>query len=390
MLKIIRPTILKIKEYSHVLLIAASVFFLSGTSSDKIIKLTEIEGRGYIALNELIDLLNIENSFDPVYQKGRLYYNNHYMVFKVGFSAIIIDNSIYSSEYEIIRNNGAVLIPEDMAEAVITAFFTNMAVSLTKGRLVVSPKSKDKNTGEKIVASVKGRIGFIIIDAGHGGKDPGAIGKGGLQEKRITLQIALKLQTLLSKKYSNIKIKMTRTSDRFIELARRTDIANRELKKDVNGIFISIHVNASISPKISGFETYFLSQNPTNDEARKTAALENNVIILEKDNVYDDVEYMEALMITTQIQKESGLLADYVQKNLDRKVSEFKSRGVHTADFFVLRGALMPAVLVETGFITNRKESVSLTKNSYQDKIASGICDGIIKFINEYNKMIEQ
>jgi len=157
---------------------------------------------------------------------------------------------------------------------------------------------------------------------------------------------------------------------------------------------LSIHVNASISNKISGYETYFLSQNPTNDDARNTAALENNVIVLEEKSGrskkrYDDVDYIEAMMLTTQIQKESSLLALSVQRGMSKSNRIFKSRGVRKADFFVLRGVLMPAVLVEVGFITNMKESKYLQSRSHQMKIAEGIADGVSEFIKKYNRMIQ-
>ena len=99
---------------------------------------------------------------------------------------------------------------------------------------------------------------------------------------------------------------------------KRTEIANGLLKEKQNGIFISIHVNAHLSKRISGFETYFLSQNPTNEEARNTAALENNVIVLENKigskKHYGDIDYIEAMMLTTQILKESSMLANSIQR----------------------------------------------------------------------------
>lgn len=391
MLKTIHHTASRIKSFSSIAFVAAAVLLFSGASADKSIPLTVIDGRKYISLHTFIETLDIENSFDHVYQKGRLYYKKHYMVYKTGYSVAIIDNSLYTSEYEVVRYKGGIYLPADMAGAAAGMFYSGNAVLLKEDRLVIARKKQEEQPAAEItIEKTKGRIGFIIIDPGHGGKDPGAIGKGGIREKDITLQVSLKIESLLKKRYKNIKIKMTRSTDRFIELAQRAEIANREIKKDVNGLFLSVHVNASISPKISGFETYYLSQNPTNEEARKTAALENNVIILEDNASADDVEYMEALMITTQIQKESSMLADFVQRQMDYSISEFKSRGVHRADFFVLRGALMPAVLAEIGFITHQKESSYLKKSSYQDKVAAGICNGIVKFITQYNKMIEQ
>lgn len=392
MLKNIRSITFK-KIFKLSLLIIAA-FFVTGASADKSVSIIEINGKSYILLDEMITAFSIEHSFDPVFQKGRLYYKSHYMVYKTGYSCSIIDNSIAGSEHPIIRWNGGVYLPVDLAVTLLESFY-NKEVQHIKKRLIIAKDEHEeiKKPEKKNIPSKREKIGFIILDAGHGGKDPGAVGKGGVKEKTITLQLSKKVEAILKKRLENTKIKATRSSDRFIELAERAEIANRELKKDTNGIFISIHVNASISSRISGFETYFLSQNPTNEEARKTAALENNVVILENlgsgKKKYEDVDYIEALMMTTQIQKESSLLADSVQKKIDMNIKEFKSRGVHKADFFVLRGALMPAVLVEVGFITHQKEIKLLKTDEYQDKLAEGIVDGVVDFINQYNKLTD-
>lgn len=391
MLKHIQSIILK-KYFKPILFVCTAFFFLGGAAADKTVSVVDIDGKNYILLDELISSFSIEHSFDPVFQKGRLYYKSHFMVYKTGYSCSIIDNSIAGSDYPVIRWKGGVYIPQDLAASLIESFY-NKEVDFKNGKLVVLKDEHEsiKKTEKDRIPAKKEKIGFIIIDAGHGGKDPGAVGKGGLKEKTITLKLAKKVESLLKKRFENTKIKLTRNSDRFIELAERAEIANRELKKNTNGIFVSIHVNASISSKISGFETYFLSQNPTNEEARKTAALENNVVILENSGSakkkYEDVDYIEALMMTTQIQKESSLLADSVQKSIDKNIKEFKSRDVHKADFFVLRGALMPAVLVEVGFITHPREIKYLKSDDYQDQLANGIVDGISTFINQYNKM---
>jgi N-acetylmuramoyl-L-alanine amidase len=200
---------------------------------------------------------------------------------------------------------------------------------------------------------------------------------------------------MLKEKFKNIRVRLTRRSDKFIELSTRTDIANGMLKKNENGIFLSIHVNASISKKISGYETFFLSQNPTNEEARNTAALENNVVVLEEKSgkgkkKYEDIDYIEATMLTTQIQKESSLLARSIQKGMSRNNKNFKSRGIKKADFFVLRGVLIPAALVEVGFITNKRNAQYLNKSQHQKIIARGIMEGIQIFLKRYNKLLRE
>lgn len=384
-------------SYIKIILFFIIIPLFFNSASAKSVPVVKIEGKNYVPLHSFIDEFNIENSFDVTFQKGRLYYKSHYVVYKTGYSLLIIDNLITHLDDPVIRWKGGIYIPADGARIILNSFYFAMNAEISGSRLFLSGVTPDKpREDEKInlKPEARERIGFIILDPGHGGKDPGAIGKGGLQEKALTLQISKQVEKMLKSRLKEIKVKATRNSDVFIELAERTEIANRELKRGNNGLFISIHINASISSKVSGFETYFLSQNPTNEEARKTAALENNVVILERNSggekKYDDVDQVEALMMTTQIQRESSLLADSIQKGLGKNINEFRSRGVQRADFFVLRGALMPAVLAEVGFITNVKEASFLKRADYQNRIAKGISDGIVDFIHEYNKMVQQ
>ncbi len=360
------------------------------------LKIINIGKSAYVSVNDLVSALGLDSAFDVTYQKGKIYKRRHYAVYKIGYSTILVDNLLYRSNRVVRRWKGGVYIPVDAAFVLCRHFYGAMKFtrgkSYIRGVAVIVPKGDNSGRRTSPTIHKKDRIGFIIIDAGHGGKDPGALGKGGLKEKHIALKLALKVERILKKKMPHIKVKLTRRTDRFIELARRTEIANRELRKNYNGIFVSIHINASIVNRISGFETYFLSQNPTNEAARKTAALENNVIILEKKKgrkKFGDVELVEALMMTTQIQKESAVLAQCVQHSLKGEVRRSKSRGVHKADFFVLRGSLMPAILVECGFITNKKEARQLNSSSYQNKLAKGISQGVCDFIKKYNKTIK-
>jgi len=299
------------------------------------------------------------------------------------------------SEYPVTRMQGEILIPIDIALPMITILLEGYVVSMQGNNIIVKKETvgeREKQKETKPLPHVsKDAIGFIVVDAGHGGKDPGAIGKSGIKEKLLTLQIARQVALELQKRLPGVDVVMTRTTDKFLELGERTEIANRLLKKGVNGIFVSIHCNAAVVSKISGFETYYLSQNPSNEEARTTAVLENNVIVFEspeKRKRYSDVDIIEALMLNTQIQKESFMLASAIQKGLDKNITEFKSKGVKKADFFVLRGCLMPSALVEVGYITNPKEKGFLTDTNYQKKLARGITEGIMSFIDTYNKTV--
>ncbi|GEM_PF-926591 len=223
----------------------------------------------------------------------------------------------------------------------------------------------------------------IIIDPGHGGKDSGAIGPNGIMEKTITLRIAKKLQKYLSKD-KNFKIYLTRHDDRFVSLKERTKFA---LKKKAN-LFVSIHCNASVNRKSKyarGFETYFLSLARTGWE-RAVAARENASILYESEkekNNYNTVDYILSDMAQNQSLIESSKLAEAIQNKM-AKETNLKDRGVHQAGFYVLRFNYMPAVLVETAFISNSKEEKLLNESWFEDKIAKAIGEGIIDFVKNY------
>jgi N-acetylmuramoyl-L-alanine amidase len=366
---------------------------------------TVIDRVGYVPLYDIVKETGVEHSYNPSARRGKLYFKEHQAVYLEECSVMIIDGKIARAKGPVIRKNHEVMIPSSLFEEIFQSFYSDKKLSAEDSGFTWKDSSSDgtataANESDKDVkptsrpesrkpASAAEKIGFIIIDAGHGGKDPGAVGKRKVYEKTITLSVAKKIAGYIKKKNPSLKIYLTRANDTFLELGTRTAFANRKLTNEVGGIFLSVHVNASIIPKMTGFETYFLSQNPTNDEARTTAALENNVIILEnagKQKHYDDVAQTEALMITTQIQKESSDLADKIQATLTKNVKVSPSRGVKTADFYVLRGSLMPAILVEIGYITNDKEMSQLIKKEYQENIAQSISEGVTGFLSSYNK----
>ncbi len=347
-----------------------------------------IDTISYISLWEFSEKKHLSTSFDLITGRGLVYSRQHRAVYMVGSHIALVDGRLVWSVAPVRRLKGEVFLPLDMADRIARNFMGSKIVASGKRAAFESYTEERVDRGP-----VQGHepITFIVIDAGHGGKDPGAVGKGGLKEKKITLEVSRRLAARLRSELKGIRVYMTRSKDTFLELSERTEIANGYLKENQNGIFISVHANASVSTIVSGFETYYLSQNPSNEEARKTAALENNVIILEdrpRGKRFGDIEYIEALMITTQIQKESTVLADEIQKEMDGNITQFKSRGVKKADFYVLRGVLMPAVLVEIGFISNKKESTYLQKGWYQEKIVQGVTHGIQRFIRRYNSMI--
>lgn len=228
------------------------------------------------------------------------------------------------------------------------------------------------------------KLDVIVLDAGHGGKDPGAIGTNGYKEKQATLAIVFKLGELIESELPNTKVVYTRKSDKFIELYRRGEIANENKGK----LFISIHCNSTPKKptKAGGMATYILRPGKT-DAAIRVASRENAVIEFEKDKKrYDalsDIDFILTSMSRAQDVRFSEHFASQVQQSL-KKIVGLKSNGVEQAGFFVLVGASMPNVLIETAFISNEHEEALLKSEVGQEKFAKAILEAIKKYKEKY------
>jgi N-acetylmuramoyl-L-alanine amidase len=224
----------------------------------------------------------------------------------------------------------------------------------------------------------------IVIDAGHGGHDPGAVGLQRLYEKNVVLDIALKLRKILSSDPLN-EVFLTRETDVFIPLEERTVIAN---KKNAD-FFVSIHANASPGRQARGIETYLLNWTD-NEEANKVAARENQISLkkmkaMNRKMQMDDLDIIKSDLLRQNKRDESIKLAHYIQKSmvstLDNGNKDTLDLGVKQALFYVLFGARMPSVLVEVSFISNPEEEKLLSKDSYRKQIAEAIAEGLNKYI---------
>jgi len=227
---------------------------------------------------------------------------------------------------------------------------------------------------------------LVVLDAGHGGKDPGRPTTFGYEEKDIALDIVLMVGKLLEST-DNISVIYTRKSDVFLGLKARADIAN---KADAD-LFISIHCNAHNS-QAHGTETYVLGLH-RNDSNFSIAKKENEVIFLEDDYEQNykgfDPSSPESVIGLTLLQEDyldqSILLASYVQNNFEEKLNR-KNRGVKQAGFWVLHNTYMPSILIETGFITNRKEGDYLNSESGKKEISNSIFDAIVNYTSHFSK----
>lgn len=217
----------------------------------------------------------------------------------------------------------------------------------------------------------------VVLDPGHGGRDPGAVGPGGSLEKSRTLEIALMARDLLRIRLPEVRVVLTRSSDEYVSLGARTRLANR-YRAD---LFVSIHCNASANREAWGHETFFLSRARTGD-ARAVELLENQVVELDDTPASPDdpLTFILADMAQSIFLNNSSALASMVQDRLARTFPGRPNRGVKQAGFHVLRGAYMPSVLVEVAFISNPVEERDLLSLDFRFRAAQAIVDAIAEY----------
>jgi N-acetylmuramoyl-L-alanine amidase len=240
---------------------------------------------------------------------------------------------------------------------------------------------------EKIIIDVYGKTAFslkkrIVIDPGHGGHDPGAIGPNKLREKDVVLDVALKLKQILSRD-PNLEVYLTRDSDVFLKLDERTAIANSRNAD----LFVSIHANASTRRAARGVETYLLNWT-SDEEAMKVAARENRISLGKMKSMHRERNVLDIIKsdLTRENKRdESVKLANYIQNSvvneMDGEYDKVVDLGVKQALFYVLFGAEMPSVLVEVSFISNPEEARLLSRDDYRTGLAQSIAAGVRKYM---------
>ena len=232
--------------------------------------------------------------------------------------------------------------------------------------------------------TIKQPLQVVVLDAGHGGHDPGATGPTGLTEKEVVLDVTKRVARMIEENRLGIKVALTRSTDVFVPLRDRTNFANKQ-RAD---LFVSIHANAHPRSTSEGVETYFLSSEATDNEARQVAALENGVVQLESPGSRQKTGVLKSILwdlAQSEFQQESSFLAETVQDSMTRSL-QLVNRGVKQAGFYVLGGAAMPAILVEIGFMTNPKEEKKLSSAEYRESVARAILAGLTEYKRRYDQ----
>ena len=337
--------------------------------------LVRIHRQAYLSVANLKRLhADLKVQFVKSEGQGELRYGRRVILFR-------IDEAQYQSQNEIRELDGIGVIDQnglffsrEFVEEILTELSVAVSYRFSKNRLLVV-RDKIRENAE--------RLDFIIIDAGHGGKDSGALGYFDVNEKDITLALARALRTQLKNDHPEIQVYMTRSGDKFIRLEKRSELANRKNEKGRFGIFVSIHVNSTLSPRVKGFEIYYLAQNPDNTKTRQLMLREN---IKFENSVY--IRKLTSQLMNAQIQRESKTLARQVFSGMSNRLDGMiKARKVKKADFAVLRGSLMPAILIETGYLTNRDDLKRLNSVEYRKAFAEGVSRGIGGFLSELAKV---
>jgi len=349
---------------------AINIEYTNTNERDRIFP-TKIEGRDYYNLNDIRRVLKTANHFID-YENNKLNFNIYEE------SVILYLNTNYASSrgrlnnmtYPVVQKEGEFFLPESFFSNSLPEFFPEKFIWNAATTTLRTERPADR------------RIKTIVLDPGHGGKDPGAVGRR-YQEKDIVLQVAKKLKSRLEAEL-DVNVLLTRSTDEYVLMQDRTRFANQK-----NGdLFISIHCNASPARSATGVEVYFLSAAKT-DEARAVEAMENSVVFnyeggREAVNAYNDLQFILADLMQTEQLEESSDLAVRLQTELVNKTN-FTDRGVKQAGFYVLRGAYMPAVLIELGFISNEREAEDMTTSAYQNRAIQAIVEGIVSFKMKYD-----
>ncbi|MBM3243969.1 MAG: hypothetical protein FJZ12_03955 [Candidatus Omnitrophica bacterium] len=312
----------------------------------------------YYSLSALCQSRGIALNYDTYTHTATLTKDNHVINLMVSDNLILVDKRAMLLKHPVDIYQGMIMVPVQFKDLALDPLFK-----------VPPVPSKPKDVSLSLF------VKKVVIDPGHGGHDPGAIGRTGLKEKDINLDIAKRLASRL--KREGVEVIMTRTTDIFIPLGKRVEIANNS-KAD---LFISVHANANKSRNISGFEVYYVSLS-VSDSERASYSARNHYLNLDSSCFYGQSQILKAIlwdMIYNYNRAESMVLGREICRSAGDSLN-VRVIGVKDARFEVLRGARMPAVLVEVGFLSNSKEEQLLRDGHYRERISESILEGMLNY----------
>ncbi len=324
--------------------------------------LVRVDGVAYLDLKVFSAAHNLNYSWDPLTKNASIDSSGKKYRFHVGSEYFLDQGRLAAMDQKTRVWQGKVLVGDGLRAILAPATPTTSSPTIPKPQ-----------------APIQHRIRRIVVDAGHGGKDPGAQSSSGLNEKRLVLDVARKIRDELRRQ--GIEVIMTRDSDVFIPLPGRADVANRSGAD----LFVSIHANASKTRTLRGFEIYTLSE-ATDDFALALERSENSVIRFESDQpkiLNNQLKTILWDLKETANRAESLKLAQFVSSAVDKRV-EISAKRVKSANFYVLKWTECPSVLVEIGYITNRYDLRRLQNPTYKREMAQAIALGILGYKQQF------
>lgn len=312
-----------------------------------------------ISLIEKSKELGMNVYYDSLSESGMLEKNGHFVSFQVGEQIILFDGTLLAITDSPMLEKNQLVVTQDFLDTA-EKFFYNEELSIPF------------------------KVGAIVIDPGHGGKDPGAsksFNENGKKftctEKDVNLRAGLLLYERLKAAYPDKKVIMTRSTDKFLSLEQRTDIANSvSVAKGEATLFISIHQNSSLNKTASGYEVWYLTP-----DYRRT--------VIDKSETGDDASLFPILnsMMEEEYTTESIMIAKFIMDGLQAQIGKDSvARGMKAEEWFVVKNSNMPSVLIELGFVSNFKEASLLNSDEYLKKATLGIYNGISAFITHFER----
>jgi len=320
---------------------------------------TRFNNYPYFALVDMCDSEGVKWDYDPLSKEVVLKKDTTELKLLVGSRDVLMGSDFKELPAPIEIRDGVIFAPVDLRKYIFPELCSVVLKKISPEGILLRP------------------IDTIVIDAGHGGIDPGATGRYGLKEKVVVLDVAKKVADRL--KRCGIQVYMSRPDDECTPLATRPNFANKK-KAD---LFVSIHANANTSRRIEGLEVYYLTES-VDDNARALFAAQNYPLEIGDQGFSHYPTSLKAIlwdMVYSENRRESVLLARYISDAVSRDMN-LNILAIKGASFVVLKGTRMPAVLVEIGYISNKEGEKKLSDPAYRERMSEAIVEGIVNFKN--------
>ncbi|HEY8369773.1 MAG TPA: N-acetylmuramoyl-L-alanine amidase [Thermodesulfobacteriota bacterium] len=329
------------------------------------------DGRRFFSATEALRVLKLRHAWEPATSRLAFGSGKRAGIVWAGIPSVTVSRQRVPLSAAPFVHKDELMVPVDFAERALTAVLGRRVTVAFAGPVPLAPPER--------------AFSLVVLDPGHGGRDTGAVGPRGTQEKDLTLAIAKRTRDILVRE-SDLEVLLTRETDVFVPLQARVAMANARGAD----LFVSIHLNAAPSRDAIGTETYFLSAVASDDAARASAEFENRSLELEETRPgapTADLAFILGDLARTASIRESEAFAASLQDRFVREAPSVRgvNRGVKQAPFYVLVGAQMPAVLTEVGFISNPQQEAALRSPRVQEEIARAIARSILAYRDQVN-----